>query len=320
MSKGVFVTDEQVQLTGSPNVARFLAQCLYWSNNELVKSRQGWFYKSRTEWQAETWLSRYQQERARAFLRGSGLLKESRERTNLGVRLWFWLDLALYNRLINSLAEQGVVTVPESCSAELYDGSLTDEPETCSVNESAEQDVVVEVEVETADCPVELHDCSLTDESEITKNDDLEEDKEITESNSVEESKTIVPNTPIRESNKAEFSTNVSDNNKTIETEDSDIHCEAESDICLDLDAYQACHPFIYQFMKTRVLSGHQYAETLLAWFNQGGFSDEVLEVLKAFIDHQGHRIIQWYHTHTPVQIQPLSRADLQLAIWVSKG
>ncbi|MES9983020.1 MAG: hypothetical protein ABW115_06380, partial [Candidatus Thiodiazotropha sp. 6PLUC6] len=61
----MFVTDEQVRLTGNPNTARFLAQCLYWSTRDVVERRQGWFYKTRDEWQAETWLSRYQQEKAR---------------------------------------------------------------------------------------------------------------------------------------------------------------------------------------------------------------------------------------------------------------
>ena len=50
MNKGVFVTNEQVRLTGSPNVARFLAQCLYWSNIEMVQQRQGWFYILQGVW------------------------------------------------------------------------------------------------------------------------------------------------------------------------------------------------------------------------------------------------------------------------------
>ena len=281
MSRGVFVTDEQVQLTGSPNVARFLAQCLYWSNNELVKSRQGWFYKSREEWKAETWLSRYQQEKAREALRNMGLLKESRERTNIGIRLWFWLDMALYNRLVNQLAE------PALC-------------------------------VETEDCSVELYDSYLTDESENNKNDDLEEGKEITESNSVEESKTIVPITPLKESYKPVISTNVSDNNKAVDTEHSEIHCEAAIDITLDLEAYQACHPFIYQFMKTRVLSGHEQTQKLFNCFALYGFRWGVLDDLQAFIDQNGHQILHWYAVNTPVRVKPLTLDDLNLATLVS--
>ncbi|WP_252180241.1 hypothetical protein [Endozoicomonas sp. 4G] len=153
MSRGVFVTDEQVRLTGSPNVARFLAQCLYWSSIELVKNRQGWFYKSREEWKSETWLSRYQQEKARRWLRDAGLLRESRERRQTGIRLWFWLDQALYNQMINNLAEKDEL-------------------------------------VETGDCPGgpdALYDSSLMDEPENNKTDVVEECKEVSESNVIEE-------------------------------------------------------------------------------------------------------------------------------------
>ena len=277
MSRGVFVTDEQVRLTGSPNVARFLAQCLYWSNNELVKSRQGWFYKSRVEWKEETWLSRYQQEKARESLRDIGLLKESRERTNLGIRLWFWLDLALYNRMINRLAEQ-------------------------------------EIMISTEDCSVELYDRSLTDESRINKDDDLEESIETTESSSIKDNETIVLNTALKDAFKPEISTNVSDNNKTDHTEGSDLSCDESSGICLDIEAYQSCHPFIYQFMKTRVLSGHNQTYVLQDDFIVDGFCESVLEALRQFIDQFGHQIIDWYQANTPIRIQPLSQDDIQLA------
>lgn len=108
MSRGVFVTHDQVRLTGSPDVARFLAQCLYWSGIDLVEQRQGWFYKSREEWQAETWLSRYKQEKAREQLKSMGLLEEKRQRRNTGIRIWFRLNRALYNGLVNTSGHQGL--------------------------------------------------------------------------------------------------------------------------------------------------------------------------------------------------------------------
>ena len=120
--RGVWVTSAQVRLTGCPDVARFLAQCLYWSQCETVVNRQGWFYKSRNEWMAETWLSRYKQEKARKVLRDMGLLTERPERRNNGIRLWFWLDQVLLNRLLNELADAAETV---ESSEPLYDSTLT---------------------------------------------------------------------------------------------------------------------------------------------------------------------------------------------------
>ena len=101
--KGVWVTQAQVQLTGSPDIARFLAQCVYWSECETVEKRSGWFYKTRDEWQAETWLSRFKQEKARKKLKALGLLQERHERRNDGIRLWYRINLGLLNQLLNNL-------------------------------------------------------------------------------------------------------------------------------------------------------------------------------------------------------------------------
>ena len=101
--KGVWVTQAQVNLTGSPDIARFLAQCVYWSECKTVEQRSGWFYKTRDEWQAETWLSRFKQEKARKKLKALGLLQERHERRNDGIRLWYRINLGLLNNLLNNL-------------------------------------------------------------------------------------------------------------------------------------------------------------------------------------------------------------------------
>lgn len=101
--KGVWVTQAQVQLTGSPDAARFLAQCVYWSECETVERRSGWFYKTRNEWQAETWLSRFKQEKARKKLKDLNILQERHERRNDGIRLWYRINLGLLNQLLNNL-------------------------------------------------------------------------------------------------------------------------------------------------------------------------------------------------------------------------
>ena len=101
--KGVWVTQAQVRLTGSPDAARFLAQCVYWSECKTVERRSGWFYKTRDEWKAETWLSRFKQEKARKKLKDLNILQERHERRNDGIRLWYRINLGLLNHLLNNL-------------------------------------------------------------------------------------------------------------------------------------------------------------------------------------------------------------------------
>ena len=346
MSKGVFVTNEQVRLTGSPNVARFLAQCLYWSTKcDLVIQRQGWFYKSREEWQAETWLSRYQQEKARQQLRDMGLLKERHERRNTGIRLWFWLDQALLNVMLNNLAEQSEITVAENNPVELYDSSLTKQP-----------------------------DNGLTGQ--------LDNCKEIEGSNSIEEYKTIVLKTPLNEFVNGVNGTMVliNFNNEALNNSDYDcinndvdtveVYEEVGSDkeeacasslsarecnvsienesfddaipffdeegianklelisnqavisqYCEDPETYKACHPFIYQFLKTRLFTGFEWSETALKLFRANGLRCGILQdALRVFINNWGHSILSWYQANTPIPVQPLNKDDLELAVFISQ-
>ena len=101
--RGVWVTRAHMRLTGSPDCALFLAQCVYWSKCETVVQRSGWFYKTRDEWQEETCLSRYKQEKARKRLKALGVLQERHQRRNDGIRLWYRINLGLLNRLLNRM-------------------------------------------------------------------------------------------------------------------------------------------------------------------------------------------------------------------------
>ena len=101
--RGVWVTQAHMRLTGSPDCALFLAQCVYWSECKTVQKRSGWFYKTRNEWQEETCLSRYKQEKARQKLRDMGILQERHKRRNDGIRLWYRINLGLLNRLLNEM-------------------------------------------------------------------------------------------------------------------------------------------------------------------------------------------------------------------------
>ncbi len=64
------------KITGNTPAALFLSQAWYWKENEIAKSRQGWFYKKAEEWEAETGLTRREQETARRYCKNLGVLEE----------------------------------------------------------------------------------------------------------------------------------------------------------------------------------------------------------------------------------------------------
>ncbi len=70
----------------------FLSQAFYWTNIiELTNpSRDGWFYKTRDDWQLETLLTRREQETARRQLRSLGILEEKRQ--DVPARLYYRLN------------------------------------------------------------------------------------------------------------------------------------------------------------------------------------------------------------------------------------
>ncbi len=54
--------------------AVMLSQAVYWSSR--TADRDGWFYKTQTEWEDETGMTRYEQEGARKKLKALGVLEE----------------------------------------------------------------------------------------------------------------------------------------------------------------------------------------------------------------------------------------------------
>ena len=64
-----------VKLTGSVTAALMLSQAVYWSKR-ANSNDEGWFYKTRDQWEEETGLSRYEQESARKALRRLSFWKE----------------------------------------------------------------------------------------------------------------------------------------------------------------------------------------------------------------------------------------------------
>ena len=82
-----------VGMTGSVTASLMLSQGFYWTRNWLLEHphTEGWFWKKQQDWQAETGLSRKEQETARRILRTLGFIQERRE--GMPARLSFRLDL-----------------------------------------------------------------------------------------------------------------------------------------------------------------------------------------------------------------------------------
>jgi len=64
-----------VKLSGSVTAALLLSQATYWSKR-VNTNDEGWFYKTREQWEEETGLTRYEQETARKALRRFSFWKE----------------------------------------------------------------------------------------------------------------------------------------------------------------------------------------------------------------------------------------------------
>jgi len=80
-------------LTGSPKAALMLGHAMYMTRVVMEKqpSRQGWFWKTSTEWKQVSGLSVRELETARRTLLHSGILSE--ERRGMPAKLWYRVDL-----------------------------------------------------------------------------------------------------------------------------------------------------------------------------------------------------------------------------------
>lgn len=89
------------KLAGSVNAGVMLSQGYYWSKR--TKSPAGWFYKTQDEWEAETCLSRREQETARKLLRQTGFWEE--DRRGNPARLYYRIDRRAFNLALFRLAQ-----------------------------------------------------------------------------------------------------------------------------------------------------------------------------------------------------------------------
>ncbi len=87
--------------------ALLLSQAIYWQNR--TTSEDGWFYKTREEWEAETGLSRREQETARRRLRSTDFWEE--EQRGLPPRLYYRIDLLALKEAIKRM-QSGEVEAP----------------------------------------------------------------------------------------------------------------------------------------------------------------------------------------------------------------
>jgi hypothetical protein len=86
-----------VTLTGSVAAALMLSQAVYWSRRTR---KDGWFYKTQKEWEAETGLTRREQDTARRSLRATGFWEENLR--GVPAKLHFKVSV---EKLLSSLAE-----------------------------------------------------------------------------------------------------------------------------------------------------------------------------------------------------------------------
>ncbi len=87
-----------VKLTGSVTATLMLSQAMYWSRR-ATSNDEGWFFKTREQWEEETGLSRYEQESARKSLRSFTFWKE--QLRGVPAQMHYRIDIsALSNELL----------------------------------------------------------------------------------------------------------------------------------------------------------------------------------------------------------------------------
>ncbi len=104
-----------VDITGSINAALMLSNAIYWTNR-LPPERDGWFYKTKEEWEQETGLTREQQDKARRQLQECGLIETRRAKiSDEGVTaIWFRIDQQTLSKRLDQLPESGNCQLPQT--------------------------------------------------------------------------------------------------------------------------------------------------------------------------------------------------------------
>src|SRR5690554_2268592 len=99
--------------------ALMLSQAVYWQ--QRTSDPEGWWYKSRNDWQRETALTRREQETARRLLRQTDFWEE--ERRGIPARLYFRVNFEALARALEEITDD-----PDPAGDdEDEDASLTDQ-------------------------------------------------------------------------------------------------------------------------------------------------------------------------------------------------
>lgn len=116
-----------VDIGGSINAALLLSNAIYWTNR-LPAERDGWFYKTKEEWEKETGLSRKEQDRARQQLIERGLLEVRRSKIaedECVTALWFRVNV---DALQVCLASEDQKPQTDHCQKPLWDATKSPKP------------------------------------------------------------------------------------------------------------------------------------------------------------------------------------------------
>lgn len=89
MQKPVSFFPAIARLCGNANAGLMWCQGFWWSGNEEVIARGGWFWKSAVEWERETCLSSREQRTARTILLQKGFWEEDKKKVNGAPTLHF---------------------------------------------------------------------------------------------------------------------------------------------------------------------------------------------------------------------------------------
>ena len=109
--------------------ALMLSQAIYWMRSSMKRKPVGWFWKSMEQWEAETGLSRTEQETARRKLRAAGILLEKKE--GIPCKIYYSIDLDTLQARLQESCKQGF-RFPADCDAgfqqtDMQDSSRQDE-------------------------------------------------------------------------------------------------------------------------------------------------------------------------------------------------
>ena len=88
------------RICGSVHAALLLSQAIYWTDR--TNDSEGWFYKTRAEWEEEITLTRYEQEGAREKLRALGFIAE--EKRGVPSKLFYRVNLEAIGIAIGQFA------------------------------------------------------------------------------------------------------------------------------------------------------------------------------------------------------------------------